>query len=81
MKKITFQQLSEEGILHIGNAIEIMAETEQLDAHKNAVTLRLGAATARQLSPTGSTTEYKEINTDTPETDSDREEAQPNEEL
>ncbi len=38
IKKITFQQLSEEGILRIGNAIEIMAETEQLDAHKNAVT-------------------------------------------
>ena len=78
VKKITFQQLSEEGILHIGNAIEIMAETEQLDAHKNAVTLRLGAATARQLSPATDTTEYKESDIDTPETDRA---AQPNEGL
>ena len=49
VKKITFQQLSEEGIIRIGNAIEIMAETEQLHAHKNAVTLRLGAVTAGHL--------------------------------
>jgi len=49
VKKITFQQLSEEGILSIGNAIETMAEAEQLHAHKNAVTLRLGAVTARHL--------------------------------
>ncbi len=49
VKKITFQQLSEEGIVSIGNAIETMAEAEQLHAHKNAVTLRLGAVTARQL--------------------------------
>jgi len=49
VKKITFQQLNEEGILSIGNAIEIMAETEQLDAHKNAVTLRLGAVASHLL--------------------------------
>ncbi len=42
IKKITFQQLSEEGIQSIGPAIEAMAEAEQLYAHKNAVTLRLG---------------------------------------
>lgn len=42
IKKITFQQLSEEGIQNIGPAIEAMAEAEQLYAHKNAVTLRLG---------------------------------------
>ncbi|HXD94090.1 MAG TPA: histidinol dehydrogenase [Bacteroidia bacterium] len=41
VKKITFQQLSKQGIKKIGPAIEIMAETEQLFAHKNAVTLRL----------------------------------------
>lgn len=41
VKKITFQQLSETGIANIGAAIEIMAETEMLFAHKNAVTLRL----------------------------------------
>lgn len=41
MKKITFQELSEEGIKNIGPAIELMADAEQLFAHKNAVTLRL----------------------------------------
>lgn len=40
-KKITFQELSETGILNIGPAVEIMAETEELIAHKNAMTLRL----------------------------------------
>lgn len=40
-KKITFQKLSKEGIQHIGKAIELMAEAEGLQAHKNAVTLRL----------------------------------------
>jgi len=41
LKKITFQELSSEGIKNIGPAIELMAEAEQLQAHKNAVTLRL----------------------------------------
>ena len=41
IKKITFQELSAEGIKNIGPAIEIMAEAEQLIAHKNAVTVRL----------------------------------------
>ena len=41
-KKITFQTISEKGIKTIGHAIEIMAAAEQLDAHKNAVTVRLG---------------------------------------
>ncbi len=40
-KKITFQKITKEGIQAIGPAIEIMAESEQLFAHKNAVTLRL----------------------------------------
>jgi histidinol dehydrogenase len=39
--KITFQELTKEGILNIGPSIELMAEAEQLYAHKNAVTLRL----------------------------------------
>ena len=39
--KITFQELSKEGIQNIGPAIELMAEAEHLFAHKNAVTLRL----------------------------------------
>jgi histidinol dehydrogenase len=41
VKKITYQKLSKEGIKNIGPAIELMAEAEGLQAHKNAVTLRL----------------------------------------
>ena len=41
VRKITFQDLSPEGIRNIGPAIEKLASGEQLDAHKNAVTLRL----------------------------------------
>ena len=41
MKQITYQKVSEEGIKNIGPAIELMAEAEGLQAHKNAVTLRL----------------------------------------
>jgi len=41
VKKITFQNLDKKGIENIGPAIEIMAEAEELFAHKNAVTLRL----------------------------------------
>jgi histidinol dehydrogenase len=41
LRKITFQQLTAEGIRNIGPSIECMAEAEQLLAHKNAVTLRL----------------------------------------
>ena len=40
-KSMTFQKISEKGILNIGKAIEVMAEAEGLQAHKNAVTLRL----------------------------------------
>ncbi|WP_405575530.1 histidinol dehydrogenase [Winogradskyella sp. Asnod2-B02-A] len=43
VKKITFQNLNTEGLKTIGPAIELMAEAEGLDAHKNAVTLRLKA--------------------------------------
>ncbi len=43
MKSMTFQKISREGILEIGNAIEIMAEAEGLQAHKNAITLRLNS--------------------------------------
>ena len=38
---MTFQKLTAEGIQGIGPAIEAMAEAEGLQAHKNAVTLRL----------------------------------------
>lgn len=41
IRKITFQEITREGILNIGPAIEVMASNEQLDAHKNAVSLRL----------------------------------------
>lgn len=41
LKAVTFQKISEQGIKNIGNAIEIMAEAEGLQAHKNAVSLRL----------------------------------------
>ncbi len=40
-KKITFQKITKEGINNIGKTIEIMAKTEGLHAHKNAVTVRL----------------------------------------
>ncbi len=40
MRKITFQKLSQEGIRSIGSAVELMAEAEGLEAHKNAMTLR-----------------------------------------
>ncbi len=43
VKKITFQQITEEGIRNIGPAIEQMASAEKLNAHKNAVTVRLTA--------------------------------------
>ena len=40
VKKITFQKLSKEGLKNIGNAVEVMAVAEGLDAHKNAVLMR-----------------------------------------
>ena len=40
-KSITFQEISKIGIQNIGPSIELMAEAEGLQAHKNAVTLRL----------------------------------------
>ncbi len=45
LKKITYQEITEEGLMNIGPSIEIMAEAEQLVAHKNAVTLRLKSMT------------------------------------
>jgi histidinol dehydrogenase len=41
IKSITFQEISKEGIKAIGKSVELMAEAEGLQAHKNAVTLRL----------------------------------------
>ena len=42
-RKITFQHLTEDGVRQIGRAVELMAGAEQLDAHKNAMTVRLSA--------------------------------------
>ena len=39
--KVTFQHLTEEGVRCIGPAVELMAEAEQLDAHKNAMSVRI----------------------------------------
>lgn len=41
IKKITFQEITAEGISKLGPTIQIMAENEQLEAHRNAVTVRL----------------------------------------
>ena len=43
IRKITFQEINREGIQNIGPAIEVMAANEQLDAHKNAVSVRLNS--------------------------------------
>ena len=43
IRKITFQEIEREGIQAIGPAIEVMAANEHLDAHKNAVSVRLQA--------------------------------------
>ncbi|MBJ2172726.1 histidinol dehydrogenase [Aureibaculum sp. A20] len=43
LKSMTFQKVTKTGIKNIGNAIEIMASAEGLQAHKNAVTLRLNS--------------------------------------
>ena len=42
-RKITFQHLTEEGIRNIGNAVVTMAENEQLEAHANAMRLRVNS--------------------------------------
>ena len=41
VKKITFQKLTADGIKNLGRTIECMAEAEDLQAHKNAITVRL----------------------------------------
>jgi histidinol dehydrogenase len=42
-RKVTFQHLTEQGVRSIGRAVELMAEAEQLDAHKNAMTVRINS--------------------------------------
>ncbi len=46
-RKITFQELTPEGLGYIGRAVELMAAGEQLDAHRNAMTVRLDSITNR----------------------------------
>ena len=41
VKKITYQKLSKEGLATIGKTVELMAGAEGLDAHANAVKVRL----------------------------------------
>jgi histidinol dehydrogenase len=41
LKKITFQEITAEGLKNLGPAIELMAEAELLNGHKNAVSVRL----------------------------------------
>jgi histidinol dehydrogenase len=41
LKNITFQELTKQGLVTLGNTIELMAQAEGLMAHKNAVTIRL----------------------------------------
>lgn len=48
IRKITFQELTAEGIRRIGPAVEIMAANEQLDAHKNAMTVRIASIDNRK---------------------------------
>ena len=40
-RKVTFQHLTADGIHSIGRAVELMAAAEQLDAHKNAMAVRV----------------------------------------
>lgn len=47
-KRMTVQKLSPEGLQAIGNAVELMAQAEQLTAHKQAVTLRLATLNAKK---------------------------------
>lgn len=47
-KRMTVQKLSPEGLQAIGNAVELMAQAEQLTAHKQAVMLRLAALNAKK---------------------------------
>jgi histidinol dehydrogenase len=49
MRKMTFQEITEKGLRSIGATIEVMAENEQLLAHKNAVTVRIGNDTVHGM--------------------------------
>ena len=55
VKKITYQRITSEGLQTIGPAIEIMAEHERLDGHKNAVSVRLRSIENARLEETAET--------------------------
>ena len=46
-RKVTFQHLTEEGIHSIGRAVEVMADNEQLEAHRNAMSVRINSLTKK----------------------------------
>ena len=46
-RKVTFQHLTEEGIHSIGRAVEVMAENEQLEAHRSAMSVRINSLTQK----------------------------------
>jgi len=50
LKKITFQEISKEGIANLAGTVQIMAKHEALQAHKNAVDLRIARRTAPRVS-------------------------------
>ena len=58
-RKITFQHLTEEGIRSIGRTVELMAEAEELQAHKHAMTLRMRSLTP-DPSPIGEGSSYSQ---------------------
>ncbi len=47
IKKITFQLITKEGLNNIGNTVEVLAEAEGLQAHRNAITIRLNSENGR----------------------------------
>jgi histidinol dehydrogenase len=49
VKKITYQSISPEGLQELGPNVEIMAKAEQLEAHKNAVSLRLAKISEEEM--------------------------------
>jgi len=61
LKKITFQEISKEGILNLGKSIRIMAEHETLHAHKNAVTLRIASSIFTPYIITHASPEYRSM--------------------
>jgi histidinol dehydrogenase len=64
VKKITFQKLTEDGIRNLGKTIELMAEAEELQAHKNAITVRLKEIEKLTAKVAEDAKVFKELTTD-----------------